>query len=180
MASTHTGSKGRSFSVIQDTSTKRVIVVQNKKTGKWMLPGGLIDRNDGKMNHISTARNAVARELLEESGFKIDSCYFTHLNPHTPNLQTFYTRNDILGLGGKDKIPAYIFCVGFNFGKIEHKRRVRIFQSRKDSHETSDYGFADISPNGIISVQNYNGTQKVSFPTKFRRGTLEHLKMMLS
>lgn len=41
-----------------------------------MLPLGLIDRNDGKMNHISTARNAVVRELLEESGLNIDSCWF--------------------------------------------------------------------------------------------------------
>jgi ADP-ribose pyrophosphatase YjhB (NUDIX family) len=60
----------------------KILLVQEASDGQWTLPGGWADVND-------SAREAVEREVMEESGFtvratKLAAVYDRAKHPHTP------------------------------------------------------------------------------------------------
>ena len=66
----------------------RVLLVRERSDGKWTLPGGWVDIND-------SPSGAVAREILEESGYQARAVKLAALvdklrHPHPPGLHHIY------------------------------------------------------------------------------------------
>ena len=66
----------------------RVLLVRERSDGKWTLPGGWVDIND-------SPSGAVAREILEESGYHARAVKLAALvdklrHPHPPGLHHIY------------------------------------------------------------------------------------------
>ncbi|MDE2449885.1 MAG: NUDIX hydrolase [Gammaproteobacteria bacterium] len=66
----------------------RVLLVRERSDGKWTLPGGWVDIND-------SPSGAVAREILEESGYRARAVKLAALvdklrHPHPPGLHHIY------------------------------------------------------------------------------------------
>ncbi|HEX3845083.1 MAG TPA: NUDIX hydrolase [Steroidobacteraceae bacterium] len=66
----------------------RVLLVRERSDGKWTLPGGWVDIND-------SPSGAVAREILEESGYQARAVKLAALvdklrHPHPPALHHIY------------------------------------------------------------------------------------------
>ena len=66
----------------------RVLLVRERSDGKWTLPGGGVDIND-------SPSGAVAREILEESGYQARAVKLAALvdklrHPHPPGLHHIY------------------------------------------------------------------------------------------
>lgn len=66
----------------------RVLLVRERSDGKWTLPGGWVDIND-------SPSGAVAREILEESGYEARAVKLAALvdklrHPHPPGLHHIY------------------------------------------------------------------------------------------
>jgi hypothetical protein len=114
------------FSIINDSITNRAFLVQHGDTNKWMLPGGNIDRGE-------EPEYAARRELKEESGFE-----------HIPLTFCFSNTN------------THFFSGVFNFGKLGHDKRGKIFNTRKYG-ETIDFGFYNYNKK---EVQTYSGIPK--------------------
>lgn len=47
------------------TTTNRILILKEKRSGKWMVPGGIIEKRE-------TPWISLNREFYEETGFKID------------------------------------------------------------------------------------------------------------
>jgi ADP-ribose pyrophosphatase YjhB (NUDIX family) len=66
----------------------RVLLVRERSDGKWTLPGGWVDVND-------SPSEAVAREILEESGYRARAVKLAALvdkrrHPHLPGIHHIY------------------------------------------------------------------------------------------
>lgn len=66
----------------------RVLLVRERSDGKWTLPGGWVDVND-------SPSGAVAREILEESGYharavKLAAVVDKRRHPHPPGIHHIY------------------------------------------------------------------------------------------
>merc|ERR1719310_2396051 len=61
------------FIIVQDETSRRVLMVKSKK-GEWMLPGGGFEKGKDR-----SAEDAVLRELKEESGYNLRSCDIRHI-----------------------------------------------------------------------------------------------------
>jgi ADP-ribose pyrophosphatase YjhB (NUDIX family) len=66
----------------------RVLLVRERSDGRWTLPGGWVDINDAPST-------AVAREILEESGYrarpvKLAAVLDKSRHPHPPHLHHIY------------------------------------------------------------------------------------------
>jgi ADP-ribose pyrophosphatase YjhB (NUDIX family) len=66
----------------------RVLLVRERSDGKWTLPGGWVDVND-------SPSGAVAREILEESGYHARAVKLAALvdklrHPHPPGIHHIY------------------------------------------------------------------------------------------
>jgi ADP-ribose pyrophosphatase YjhB (NUDIX family) len=66
----------------------RVLLVRERSDGKWTLPGGWVDVND-------SPSEAVAREILEESGYRARAVKLAALvdkrrHPHPPGIHHIY------------------------------------------------------------------------------------------
>ena len=66
----------------------RVLLVRERSDGKWTLPGGWVDIND-------SPSGAVAREILEESGYRARAVKLAALvdklrHPHPPGIHHIY------------------------------------------------------------------------------------------
>jgi ADP-ribose pyrophosphatase YjhB (NUDIX family) len=67
---------------------ERVLLVRERSDGRWTLPGGWVDVNDAPSQ-------AVAREILEESGYqaravKLAALIDKNRHPHPPGLHHIY------------------------------------------------------------------------------------------
>ena len=67
---------------------ERVLLVRERSDGRWTLPGGWVDVNDAPSE-------AVAREILEESGFRARAVKLAALidknrHPHPPGVHHIY------------------------------------------------------------------------------------------
>ena len=66
----------------------RVLLVRERSDGRWTLPGGWVDVNDAPSE-------AVAREILEESGYqarpvKLAALFDKNRHPHPPGVHHIY------------------------------------------------------------------------------------------
>merc|ERR1712032_1609074 len=93
---------GVAFTIVDDLSTNRAFLVQNKHSKEWMLPGGCIDKGE-------TTLEAASRELHEEAGLKHIGLEFNYSNTHN----------------------AHFFKAKFDFGKLGSTKRHEIFGMRK-------------------------------------------------
>jgi 8-oxo-dGTP pyrophosphatase MutT (NUDIX family) len=144
------------FICIVDIKTKRVLVLINSK-GKWMLPGGYVDPNE-------SAKDAVVRELKEESGYLLNGS--SMLSMHTAS---------------NSKATIFRSCIDFE--RLGHRKRVTIFKNRDTfpTKETYDYGFAKFEETEKRwYVETYKGERKAKNPTVFRKGTLGPLNIINS
>jgi ADP-ribose pyrophosphatase YjhB (NUDIX family) len=69
-------------------SESRVLLVRERSDGRWTLPGGWVDVNDAPSE-------AVAREILEESGYrarpvKLAALLDKNRHPHPPSVHHIY------------------------------------------------------------------------------------------
>lgn len=133
----------------------RVLVLLDKKSKKWMLPGGKIDKPD-----ISPAHTAF-RETLEESGFQIN----------LSNLRKIYNNK-----------TACLYQTIYEFPE-DRDTRMLVFQRRGQLNkggswvkETSDYGFAHLENNRFV-IKSYSGLNKET--QDLRGGTDEMLRAAL-
>ena len=171
------GAKGRAFCLIRDTSTLRVLVVQQIGGKKqWMLPGGLIDSADGPADFLATASTGALRELGEESGLGKNGevVNLSLVNRHKTKLRTFYPAHV--------KKPAYLFHSDFDFHALGHTARLKMFR-RRQTGETRDYGFAALKKSGQvgqIEVQQYSGKPKRSNSSLLRPGTAGPIKRLFA
>jgi ADP-ribose pyrophosphatase YjhB (NUDIX family) len=67
---------------------ERVLLVRERSDGRWTLPGGWVDVNDAPSE-------AVAREILEESGYqaravKLAALFDKNRHPHPPGVHHNY------------------------------------------------------------------------------------------
>jgi len=67
---------------------ERVLLVRERSDGRWTLPGGWVDVNDAPSE-------AVAREILEESGYqaravKLAALFDKNRHPHPPGVHHIY------------------------------------------------------------------------------------------
>lgn len=136
--------------VVSEQTPSRALVVSDYR-GKWMLPGGVLDRGE-------TPRDAARRELEEESGYDL-------------KVQRFEPVYNDRG--------AAIFKVGHEFPH-DVRTRKRIFDTRGQRNragfwirETKDYGWARRNANGTMEVVDDYGVRKNS--QHFRGGTLFNL-----
>lgn len=81
----------------------RVLLVRERSDGCWTLPGGWVDVNDAPSD-------AVAREILEESGYharpvKLAALIDKNRHPHPPNVHHIYKLMFLCELTGGE--PAH-------------------------------------------------------------------------
>lgn len=110
----------------------RVMVVKNRRTGEWMLPGGLA--NPGERSS-----ETAVRETREETGL-------------TPHMLREVHNNRRHGVKLYDAPGAVTHS---------RRGRRALFHKRKDRAETSDYGFVDPNSRRL-RVTSYDGTRKNS------------------
>ena len=78
----------------------RVLLVRERADGRWTLPGGWVDVNDAPSE-------AVAREILEESGYrarpvKLAALIDKNRHPHPPGVHHIYKLFFVCELEGGD------------------------------------------------------------------------------
>ena len=78
----------------------RVLLVRERADGRWTLPGGWVDVNDAPSE-------AVAREILEESGYRARAVKLAALvdknrHPHPPGVHHIYKLFFVCELEGGD------------------------------------------------------------------------------
>lgn len=151
----HKNAKNAFVAIIwRNKQPAKVFVVRDKKTGKWMLPGGKIDRGE-------TPKQAAMRELKEESGY--DAKYMDN-----------FTQVD-------SKNETVLFKTEFSFPD-DKRMRTQIFYTRGQIHgiawvqETDDYGWAQRATGGF-KIVDYGGNMKAT--QRFRGGTISHLDLVI-
>lgn len=89
-----------------------VLLVRERTDGRWTLPGGWVDVNDAPSS-------AVAREILEESGYqaravKLAALFDKNRHPHPPGIHHIYKLFFLCELvGGSPATSAETDAVGF-------------------------------------------------------------------
>jgi ADP-ribose pyrophosphatase YjhB (NUDIX family) len=89
-----------------------VLLVRERADGRWALPGGWVDVNDAPST-------AVAREILEESGYRARAVKLAALvdknrHPHPPGVHHIYKLFFLCELlGGSPAVSAETDAVGF-------------------------------------------------------------------
>jgi ADP-ribose pyrophosphatase YjhB (NUDIX family) len=90
----------------------RVLLVRERSDGRWTLPGGWVDVND-------SPSQAVAREILEESGYqaravKLAALVDKNRHPHPPGVHHIYKLMFLCELlGGHAAVSTETDAVGF-------------------------------------------------------------------
>jgi ADP-ribose pyrophosphatase YjhB (NUDIX family) len=90
----------------------RVLLVRERSDGRWTLPGGWVDVND-------SPSAAVAREILEESGYraravKLAALVDKNCHPHPPGIHHIYKLLFLCELsGGAPAVSAETDAVEF-------------------------------------------------------------------
>ena len=82
----------------------RVLLVRERADGRWTLPGGWVDVNDAPSE-------AVAREILEESGYRARALKLAALldknrHPHPPGVHHIYKLFFLCELQGGEATPS--------------------------------------------------------------------------
>lgn len=91
---------------------ERVLLVRERSDGRWTLPGGWVDVND-------SPSQAVAREILEESGYqaravKLAALVDKNRHPHPPGVHHIYKLMFLCELiGGHAAAGTETDAVGF-------------------------------------------------------------------
>jgi len=121
---------------------KSCLVVQDKYSKKWMLPGGKIEENENPFN-------ATLRETKEESGIDLnnidgflDDRIFFHSKNLSGNLASFYighVKNNYIN---------------------DNNYRKQLFNNRTTKNETTDFGYAIILNDKILIVSFYGKLKK--------------------
>jgi ADP-ribose pyrophosphatase YjhB (NUDIX family) len=125
----------------------RVLLVRERSDGRWTLPGGWVDINDAPTE-------AVAREILEESGYrarpvKLAALVDRNRHPHPPNVHHIYKLMFLCELlGGEPALSAEtdgvdFFAVGalpeLSRGRILPSQIERLYQHQLDPSLPTDF-----------------------------------------
>lgn len=115
---------------------RKLLLVRERADGLWTLPGGWVDVGDAPSV-------AVAREVIEESGFEVNvirmlALYDSNLHPHPPSsfhIYRFFFQCEIIGgapqtsletsevdFFSRDDLPADL-----STSRVTHKQLLRFF-----------------------------------------------------
>jgi len=125
----------------------RVLLVRERSDGRWTLPGGWVDVNDAPSQ-------AVAREILEESGYqaravKLAALVDKNCHPHPPGVHHIYKLMFLCELlGGQAAAGIETDAVGFfpltalpqlSTGRILESQIQRLYQHQLDRTLPTDF-----------------------------------------
>lgn len=117
--SSHRSGRRNAF-VASRNARGHVMVVRDRHTGRWMLPGG-------RVNSWETSAQGARREMGEETG-------------NSPGAS--------LRRVGRSRSGTTLYETRLRPGS--HSDRVRRFHRRSHRNETSDYGFVDPRRNRLV------------------------------
>jgi ADP-ribose pyrophosphatase YjhB (NUDIX family) len=124
-----------------------VLLVRERADGRWTLPGGWVDVNDAPSS-------AVAREILEESGYqaravKLAALVDRNRHPHPPGVHHIYKLFFLCELtGGSPTTSAETDAVGFfpvqalpelSTGRVLASQIQRLYQHELDRTLPTDF-----------------------------------------
>jgi ADP-ribose pyrophosphatase YjhB (NUDIX family) len=125
----------------------RVLLVRERADGRWTLPGGWVDVNDAPSE-------AVAREILEESGYRARAVKLAALvdknrHPHPPGVHHIYKLFFVCELEGGDPaassetdaaefFPVYALPP-LSSGRVLASQIERLYQHRLDPALPTDF-----------------------------------------
>ena len=124
-----------------------VLLVRERSDGRWTLPGGWVDVNDAPSA-------AVAREILEESGYharpvKLAALVDKNRHPHPPGIHHIYKLFFLCELtGGSPTVSAETDAVGFfpvhslpelSTGRVLGAQIERLYQHQLDRSLPTDF-----------------------------------------
>jgi ADP-ribose pyrophosphatase YjhB (NUDIX family) len=124
-----------------------VLLVRERTDGRWTLPGGWVDVNDAPSG-------AVAREILEESGYRARAVKLAALvdknrHPHPPGVHHIYKLFFLCELlGGSPATSAETDAVGFfpvhslpelSTGRVLASQIERLYQHELDRSLPTDF-----------------------------------------
>ena len=125
----------------------RVLLVRERSDGRWTLPGGWVDVNDAPSE-------AVAREILEESGYRARAVKLAALvdknrHPHPPGVHHIYKLFFLCELTGgnpatSDETDAVDFFAvhalpELSTGRVLASQIERLYQHRLDPALRTDF-----------------------------------------
>lgn len=125
----------------------RVLLVRERSDGKWTLPGGWVDIND-------SPSGAVAREILEESGYQARAVKLAALvdklrHPHPPGIHHIYKLFFLCELtGGGPAVSSETDAVQFfpvqalpdlSTGRVLASQIERLYQHRLHPELPTDF-----------------------------------------
>ena len=125
----------------------RVLLVRERADGRWTLPGGWVDVNDAPSE-------AVAREILEESGYRARAVKLAALidknrHPHPPGVHHIYKLCFVCELeGGDPAASSETDAVEFfpvhalpplSTGRVLASQIERLYQHRLDPSLPTDF-----------------------------------------
>jgi ADP-ribose pyrophosphatase YjhB (NUDIX family) len=125
----------------------RVLLVRERADGRWTLPGGWVDVNDAPSE-------AVAREILEESGYRARAVKLAALidknrHPHPPGVHHIYKLFFLCELeGGDPAASSETDAVEFfpvhalpplSTGRVLASQIERLYQHRLDPSLPTDF-----------------------------------------
>ena len=125
----------------------RVLLVRERADGRWTLPGGWVDVNDAPSE-------AVAREILEESGYRARAVKLAALidknrHPHPPGVHHIYKLFFVCELeGGDPAASSETDAVEFfpvhalpplSTGRVLASQIERLYQHRLDPSLPTDF-----------------------------------------
>jgi ADP-ribose pyrophosphatase YjhB (NUDIX family) len=126
---------------------ERVLLVRERSDGRWTLPGGWVDVNDAPSQ-------AVAREILEESGYqaravKLAALVDKNRHPHPPGVHHIYKLLFLCELlGGQAATGTETDAVAFfpltalpelSTGRILKSQIQRLYQHQLDRTLPTDF-----------------------------------------
>ena len=124
-----------------------MLLVRERSDGRWTLPGGWVDVNDAPSQ-------AVAREILEESGYqaravKLAALVDKNRHPHPPGIHHIYKLLFLCELlGGRAATGTETDAVGFfpltalpqlSTGRILASQIQRLYQHQRDRTLATDF-----------------------------------------
>ena len=124
-----------------------VLLVRERSDGRWTLPGGWVDVNDAPSA-------AVAREILEESGYqaravKLAALVDKNRHPHPPGIHHIYKLVFLCELtGGSPAVSAETDAVDFfpvqalpelSTGRVLAAQIERLYQHQLDRSLPTDF-----------------------------------------